>query len=384
VVVADLPALEGSAAEGGPPLRAGLEAFLVRPPTGPLVGLRALAGADGECGGTDAIKPPGVWAAGELAGVLAAASALGRGPRNPARAVEAAATELEAVAGERAVVIVTGAEEGCGADLCGDLPPPGGAVVRLHVVLLALASEPAAEPGFPEAGADGIPAPVFEPAWAAPYRCLAERSGGTVSAVATPAELEGVLRRIASGLESAVAVRAFHGTGREVKGISPGGEAGWGVALWPSGGDGQGDEVRSADLVPAAFALPGGVYVVKSRYGGQAKTAAVAVAPGERAEVRVSFPTGELFVQALDGAGGEISGDSVGFSCAWGAEVLQGNVGEETVVASTCSFPSRFELPPGIYRVRARWKGFERVIEEAAVEGGASTVRAVSFGAAGE
>ncbi|HWR98088.1 MAG TPA: hypothetical protein VN317_06665, partial [Candidatus Methanoperedens sp.] len=52
----------------------------------------------------------------------------------------------------------------------------------------------------------------------------------------------------------------------------------------------------------------------------------------------------------------------------------------ENVVASTCSLPSRFELPPGVYRVRVRWKELERTIEEAAVEGGASTVRTVSFG----
>ena len=54
---------------------------------------------------------------------------------------------------------------------------------------------------------------------------------------------------------------------------------------------------------------------------------------------------------------------------------------EERVVASTCSFPSRLELAPGVYRVRARWKGLERFVDEVAVEGGASTVRVVSFGA---
>jgi hypothetical protein len=123
--------------------------------------------------------------------------------------------------------------------------------------------------------------------------------------------------------------------------------------------------------------------VLTGRYGGQEKTAAVAVAPGERAEVRISFPTGELFVQALDAGGGEIVGDSAGFRCAWGTEVLQGAEGAEGVVASTCSFPSRLELAPGVYRVRARWKGLERLVEEVAVEGGASTVRVVSFGAEG-
>ena len=135
-----------------------------------------------------------------------------------------------------------------------------------------------------------------------------------------------------------------------------------------------------SDLFPATFAVPQGVHVVKVRYGGQERTAAVAVASGERAEVRVTFATGELFLQALDAAGGEIVGDSAGFSCAWGADVFPGGSEESRPLASTCSFPARLELAPGTYRVRARWKGIERVIDEITVEGGASSVRAVSFG----
>jgi hypothetical protein len=124
--------------------------------------------------------------------------------------------------------------------------------------------------------------------------------------------------------------------------------------------------------------------VVKSRYGGQERTAAVAVAPGERAEVRVTFATGELFLQALDASGGEIVGDSAGFSCAWGADIFPAGGDESQRVAGTCSFPARLELAPGTYRVRARWKGIERVIEEVTVEAGASAVRDVSFGKDGE
>lgn len=391
VLVVDLPVLaadlssEPGERAGSASLRQGLEAFLARPPAGLAVGLRALAGAGGECGGTDLVRAPGPGGAGELAGALEAAHGLGLGPRNPLMAAGAAVGDLGAVPGEHAIVILAGDAEGCVSGLCGADAPPGGAAARVHLLLLAQPPEPGAEPDMPEAGTAATPAPVFDPPWAAPYRCLAERTGGTVAAVSTAAELEGALRRIAADLEAAVAVRAFRGTGEEIRGISPGGEAGWGVLLRPAGEGGEGG-ARMAELFPASFSLPGGVYVLKGRYGGQEKTAAVAVAPGERAEIRISFPTGELFVQALDAGGGEIVGDSAGFSCAWGAEVLlggEGEEGEERVVSRTCSFPSRLELAPGVYRVRARWKGLERWVEEAVVEGGASTVRVVSFGAAG-
>jgi hypothetical protein len=384
VVVADLPVLRDREESGGrPQLRPGLEAFVTRPPAGLWVGLRALAGAEGDCAGTDLLKPPGPWVGGEIAAALESAYGLGRGPRNAAQAVAAAVGDLAPVPGEHAIVILAGDAEGCASDLCGAGAPPGGAAARVHLVLLTAPPEPGAEPEMPDAGTAGTPAPIFDPVWASPYRCLAERTGGTVASAATAAELEDSLRRIAADMESAIAVRAFRGNGDEIRGISPGGDAGWGVLVRPGGSEGGGEAARVAELFPAAFSLPGGVYLLKGRYGGQERTVAVAVAPAERAEVRISFPTGELFVQALDASGGEIVGDSSGFSCAWGAEVLRGDDGEESVVASTCSFPSRFELAPGVYRVRARWKGIERGVEEVAVEGGASSVRAVSFGADG-
>jgi hypothetical protein len=294
--------------------------------------------------------------------------------------VEDAAADLASTAGERVVVIIAGGEEGCIADLCGAGPPPGGGAQRVQVVLVAPPPQQGADPEMPEAGSPAGPAPIFDPPWASPYRCLAERSGGGIEVVTSPAGLEAALRRITARLESAVAVRAFHYTGQELKGISPDGEAGWGATLRPSGTAAEGGESVEAGLFPAAFAVPAGVYLVKSRYAGQEKTAAVAVAPAERAEVRVTFATGELFVRALDAAGGEIAGDSAGFRCAWGADVLQGEDGEERTAASTCSFPVRIELAPGVYRVRARWKGIERVIDAVAVEAGASSVQTVSFG----
>jgi hypothetical protein len=378
VIVADLPALAPASGSEAASFAGGLAAFLARPPSGMSVGLRALAGAAGECGATDALSGLGQGGGAALATALDAASGLGLGPRNPSGAVQAAADDLSPVAGEHCVVVVAGGEEGCNADLCGAAAPPGGAGQRVHVLLLAERPQPGSDPGLPAAGAAGMPQPVFEPAWAAPYRCLAERSGGTVAAVSSAAEFEGALRRIAATLESAVVVRGFHYTGQEIRGVSPGGDAGWGATLRPGSGDG--GRVFESDMLPAAFPVAPGVHVVKARFVGQERTAAVAVAAGERAEVRVSFATGELFLQALAAAGREIVGDSTGFRCAWGVDVYPGGGEEPAPVASSCSLPARFELSPGTYRVRARWKGLERVVEEVTVEAGASTVSTASFG----
>lgn len=382
VIITDVPALAPVPGYDAPSFAGGLAAFLSRPPGGLRVGLRALAGAAGQCGSTDALLGFGQSGGGEHATALDAASGLGRGPRNPARAVAAAADDLSSVAGEHCIVIVAGGEEGCNADLCGAALPPGGPVQRIHVLLLAPRLQPGTDPGMLDAGSVGMLQPVFEPDWAAPYRCLADRSGGTVASVSSPLEFEAALRRIAGTLESAVVVRGFHYTGQEIRGISPGGDAGWGVTLRPGANTGAEARVFESDLFPTAFAVSRGVHVLKARYGGQERTAAVAVAAGERAEVRVTFATGELFLQALDAAGGEIVGDSAGFRCAWGADVFPGGGEESRPVASTCSFPARLELPPGSYVVRARWKGIERIIEEVTVEAAASSVRAVSFGTA--
>jgi len=382
MIVADVPALAPLPGDEALSFAGGLAAFLSRPPAGLPVGLRALAGADGGCGSTDVLIGFGQGGGGEFATALDAASGLGLGPRNPARAVQATADDLASVAGERCVVIVAGGEDGCNSDLCGAAPPPGGPGQRIHVLLLAPRLQPGSDTAMPDAGSVGAPPPVFEPAWAVPYRCLADRSGGTVTAVSSPAEFEAALRRIAGTLESAVVVKGFHYTGQEIRGISPGGDADWGAILRP--GSGAGAQVFESDLFPTAFAVSQGVYVLKVRYGGQERTAAVAVASGERAEVRVTFATGELFLQALDAAGGEIVGDSTGFGCAWGADVFPGDGGESRPVASTCSFPARLELAPGAYVVRARWKGTERVVDEVTVEAGESSVRVVSFGRNGD
>lgn len=381
VIVADLPALAPASGADAPAFAGGIAAFLARPPAGLRVGVRALAGGAGECGVSAALARPGQGVGGELAAALDAGSGRGRGPRNPAGAVAAAADDLASVAGERCVVIVAGGEDECNGDFCGTAPTPGGPTQRTHVILLAPRPQPGADPALPAAGSAGTLQPVFEPGWAAPYRCLADRSGGTVSVVSSPAEFEAALRRIAGALESAVVVRGFHYTGQEIKGVSPGGDSGWGATLHPGTDAGSGAErMFVSELFPTTFAVAQGVYVVKGRYGGQERTAAVAVAAGERAEVRVTFATGELFLQALDTAGREIAGDSTGFRCAWGADVFPGGSEESRPVASTCSFPARLELAPGTYRVRVRWKEMERVLDEVTVETGASCVRTVSFG----
>ena len=162
--------------------------------------------------------------------------------------------------------------------------------------------------------------------------------------------------------------------------LSPADEVGWGAALRPASATAAGFGVVESDLFPAVFPVSPGVHVVKVRYGGQERTAAVAVASGERAEVRVTFATGELFLQALDASGGEIVGDSSGVRSAWRVDIFPGGGEESQPVASTCSFPARVELAPGTYRVRARWKGVERVIEEVTVAAGAGVVRDVSLG----
>ena len=377
VIVADVPALAPAPGDETPAVVGGLAAFLSRPPAGLKVGMRSLAGAAGECGPTEALVGLGQGGGGEFAAAFDAASARGFGPRNPAQAVAAAVSELSAVAGERCVVIVTGGEEGCKGDFCGSVPPPGGEGLRIHVLLLAPRLQTGNEQGISDSGSGGTLQPVFEPAWAAPYRCLADRSGGTFAAVSSPAELEAALRRIAGTLEAAVVVRGFHYSGQEIKGVSPG-DGGWGISLQP--GAGVGERIYQSDLLPAVFAVSPGAYVVKARYEGQERTAAVAVATGERAEVRVTFATGELFLQALDSADREIVGDSTGFRCAWGADVSPAGSEDSKPVASTCSFPARLELAPGTYQVRARWKGLERVVNEVTVEAGASTVHTVSFG----
>lgn len=382
VIVADLPALLPNPAGQTGPVAGGLEAFLARPPTGLQIGLRALSGTGGGCGRVESIATPGSGsAAGEFAAALAAASRREPSPRNPAGAVQAAAEDLENVPGERAIVVLAGGEEECAADLCGSGPSFGGTVQRVHVLLLAPPPRTGVDPALPEAWArGGASPPVFEPPWDTPYRCLAERSGGTIAAVLTAADLETALRRIAGELESAIVVKALHFTGQEVRGLSPGGDAGWGATLRLGGAAGAGAGTRESPVFPAAFAVPAGVYVLKAFYGGQARTAAVAVALGERTEVRVAFATGELYVQARDAAGNEIAGDSDGFRCAWGVDVHTADAEEGRPVASTCSFPARLELAPGTYRVRARWKGLERIIEEATVEAGANAVHTVSFG----
>lgn len=376
-IVVDVPALAAATGEGAP-FAAGLAAFFSRPPAGLQIGLRALGGAVGQCDSTDALSGLGRSAGGEVAAALDPASGRGRGPRNPAKAVEAAASDLASVAGERSIVMLTGGAEECYGDICGAASLPGGPGQRIHVLLLASRPQPGSDSGMPSAGSDGTLQPVFEPDWEGPYRCLAERSGGTLASVSSPAELEAALRRLAGALEAAVVVKAFHFAGQEIKGISPGGAAGWGATLRL--GTGARDRLIESDLFPTAFSVAPGVYVVKARYGGQERTVAVAVAAGERAEVRVNFETGELFVQALDAAGGEIVGDSTGFRCAWGVDVFPAGSEESRPAASTCSFPGRLELAPGAYRVRARWKGIERVIDEVTVEAGANCVRAVSFG----
>jgi hypothetical protein len=367
VDVAALARFEFPGASGPRTHRDGLNRFFREAPPGLTVGLRSLEGAAGGCAGTNLLKSPGTWPADDLR--IALDAPLERGPLNPLKAVEEAGASLSAVPGERAVVLLAGGADGCGADLCAGELPPAVAGARIHVILLA------PPPAGTEAAADAAAPPVFDPPWAAPYRCLAERGGGTFSVATTPEALAEQLLRIARGLESVVVVRAFHGAGREVQGPSPEGAAGWGVTLDDHGGGEGGGQVRAVRTLPASFPVPGGTYVLRGRYGGQEKTVAVAVAPQERAEVRLEFATGELFVEVRDEAEEELVGDTAGFGCIWGAEVRA--AGEEAPLGSTCRFPAHFELSPGSYRVRVWSKGTERVLEDVSVDAADTVVRSV-------
>jgi len=112
-------------------------------------------------------------------------------------------------------------------------------------------------------------------------------------------------------------------------------------------------------LFPAAFAIPQGVYVVKARYGDRSGPPRSPWPPGERAEVRVTFATGELFLQALDAAGGEIVGDSAGFA-ALGADVFPAGKRGIRAGGKHVQLPARWSWLRDL-SVRARWKGIERL-----------------------
>jgi hypothetical protein len=249
--------------------------------------------------------------------------------------------------------------------------------VRVHAVLLVTPAEAAA-------GAAGPRAPFEnpeEPGWVAGYRCLAERTGGTVTLVASPAELGRRLRLVAQGVESAVVVRAFHGHEEEVRGIAPEGSE-WGASLTARGAADGEVTVRLSPSLPAVIPVPSGTWDLRCQYNGVLRRVPVFVAPGERAEVRVTFATGDLYVEARDSAGGEIAGDSAGFGCLWGAEIFP-EEGEEAVAAS-CALPARLELPAGSYRVLVRWKDRAREIRDVSVDAGAVAVRSVDFSATQE
>ena len=240
--------------------------------------------------------------------------------------------------------------------------------------------QPGTDPGMPDAGSAGTLPPVFEPAWAAPYRCLAERSGGTVAAVSSPAELEAALRRIAGTLESAVVVRGFHYTGQEIRGISPGGDAGWGATLRPGAGAGAGAGCSSRISSRPRSRSPRVCTWSRRGTGDRSGPPRSPWPPGSAPKCASPSRPGSCSCRRSTRRAGRSSATARGFAAPGVPMSSRGAARNPRPVASTCSFPARLELAPGTYRVRARWKGIERVIDEVTVEAGASTVRAVSFG----
>ena len=356
--------------------RGAVASFFAQPPVPAAFAVRALSGAPGDCSGTHALRALGPWAPDALLAALDGGLAVVRGPRSPARAVEAAIADLDGAEGERAVIVIASGGDGCGDDPCTGAGP-GGTAARVHAVLLVSPEEAAAGNGAPRAPFET----PEEPAWVAGYRCLAERTGGTVALVASPGELGRRLRLVSQGLESTIVVRAFHGHEAEVRGIAPESSE-WGASLTARGATEGEVTVRLSPSLPAVFAVPAGTWDLRCQYNGVLRRAPVSVAPGERAEVRVTFATGELYVEARDSAGGEIAGDSAGFGCLWGVEIFP-EEGEEAVAAS-CALPSRLELPAGSYRVLVRWKDHELATGGVSVEAGGVAVRSVDFSASQE
>lgn len=376
VLVLDLESLElleQQTPEGPRRLREGVLGFLRTPPGGVSIGLRTLDSDPGTCGATARMLAPGGWTGAELVGSFERALARERGPRNVLHAVERAAADMDPVPGERAVILVAGGEEQCGAYFCGEDAPPVPATMRVNV--LRLSPEPRASSGRWWDDVRDVFAPPADPWWVASLKCLAGRTGGSYAAVSDPGDLETALRRITRSLESALEVRVFHFTGQEVRGLPLEDGPQWGAEVAERGSDGPA-ALQSVSF-PARFSLPAGSWDLKVWYAGLEKKATVVLAAGERAVVQAAFTTGELFVQARDPAGTEIVGDSAGFGCPWGAEVLSDTDGR--LAARTCSLPARLELPTGSYRVRVHWKGQERIVEGISIENGATVVRAVAF-----
>ena len=95
-------------------------------------------------------------------------------------------------------------------------------------------------------------------------------------------------------------------------------------------------------------------------------------------EVQVNFRSGELYVQAKDGGGKELSGDTRDFECFWGVEVFQ-NEDMNRDYGASCAFPAHFVLATGTYTVRS-WNGQSDVwMEGIKVVEGETTVRSAVF-----
>jgi len=344
--------------------RQGLRDFFSRLPAGVRAGLRSLgSGAPGDCGTTLQLRPVGPWQGRELQEALG--SAPPGGPRSISRALREGAADLVEVTGERALVVITGGDEACGGIPCqtaADLEFLAGPLT-VYVVILR-----------PPPFEDPYAAPP--PVWQARMECIAEKGGGVLFEASTPRELQDALLRIASSLRPNLTVRAFHAADREIEGTSLESRQDWGASVSMSG---DASAAAESSGFPAVFSVPAGEFDLRVWYHGQQiEAGGLRVTGSERVEVQVNFRSGELYLQAKDGAGEEMVGDTTDFNCFWGAEVFEGDDLNKGY-GSSCVFPSYFVLRPGTYTVRL-WNGTEdHWLEGVTVKEQETTVETVVF-----
>jgi Ca-activated chloride channel family protein len=359
--------LDGDALSQPGRFQQGLRGFFHRLPASVEIGLRSLSGARaGDCTGTALLRAPGPWSASELTRALKDAPY--EGPRNISFGLEEAAADLGEVSGERAVVVVTGGDEGCGGTPCrvAEALQESAEEARIFTVLL--------RPPPDYSSFYGEEPPLV---WQSRMECMAERGRGAFYQASSAAELEAVLLEISSTLQPNLTVRVLHAEGREVTGVNVEKRDAWGSSVTPSGaGPEQG---RESNAFPAVFSLPSRSYDLEVRYLGQERRmSGLGLSPKERVEVQINFRAGELYVQPKDAAGEELVGSTEDFDCFWGVEVFSsGATGKEPV--RSCAFPAYFVLEPGTYTFRT-WMGeSETWTEEVKVAEGETTVKSVVF-----
>jgi hypothetical protein len=346
--------------------RQGLERFIDRLPANIQLGLRSLSGDfKGDCSGTVQLQRCGLWAPAELRSALGGLSP--SGSRSLSQGLEDGAADLAEVPGEQAIVILTGGDEECGGAPCQVAASLKLVNPQLKIFVVVLRPSAAGRPVVE----------MSPPLWWSRMECLAERGEGGLYQAGTGTELEEILLRIASNIQPNLTVRVLHSAEKEITGLEVEQRNAWGASV--STADGRKGGRRVENSLPAVFSLPEGEYELTAWYRGQEKRLeGLSVSARERMEVKVNFRSGELYVQAKEGAGEELIGATGGFDCFWGVELFdRDDLNRDSGTA--CAFPAHFVLRPGTYTVRA-WKGSNDVwVENVKIAEGETTVKTVVF-----